>query len=418
MIGKVSIEKRFLIYLNMQAKKKILYISNVDLSGKFIPGVVEKIRGQRAAFQRNDFIVDLLYPTNDGAVYIEYANGTKKKYNGARPFYTEKGLFHKLILHLRLAWFGSINFAHCIDDVQKEKYEGIYLRFYLPGRDLIKFISKVKSVNKELLLLLEYPTLNVKEILKTDLARRVSYIINSGRIRRLHKLSDYIITLTKDRELFGRPALFMPNGLDLSNIAVLPPPDFKDSLVLLGVASDCAHYHGYDKIIKGIYQYKKSGAGVKVSFRIISSLLGHNIVYLRNLVDELNLKNEVEFLDAMPRQELAAQYREVHLGVGTLALHRVGMMDNFSLKHREYAAFGLPFVMSKGDDVFENSPYVMTVERDEEPLNITKLVEFYLNIRKSDSGYPASFRKSMEKTITWDAQLTEVFRVFRNGKMT
>lgn len=399
----------------MDSQKKILYISNVDLSGRFIPGVVEKIKGQAAAFRRNGFVMDLLYPTNEGVLVIEKADGSILTFKGANPFYTNKGLIHKLFLHLRLAWMGNINFKYCEETVIASAYDGFYLRFYLPGHGLIRFLKKIKSKKKKTRLLLEYPTLNVKQIIKNDLARRVSYFFNEGRIRKLNRFADYIVTLTKDKELFGRPAVFMPNGLDLTSINVLKKPDLVNTVVLLGVASDCAHYHGYDKIIKGLYAYKKSGLMPAVHFRIVSSLLGHNIEYLRNLTLEYGLENEVVFLDSMDRKELAKQYQEVHIGVGTLALHRVGLMDNYSLKHREYAAFGLPFIMSKGDDVFEQSPFVMTVERDEEPINIQALVEFYKGIYEMKSEYTSAFRASMANRITWDAQLKDVFKIFRDG---
>lgn len=399
----------------MNTHKKILYISNVDLSGRFIPGVIEKIKGQAAAFRRNGFSIDVLYPTNSGILVIEKEDGSKLTFKGANPFYTNKGLLHKLILHLRLAWIGNINFKYCEKTILDESYDGIYLRFYLPGSGLIRFLKEVKSHRNKPILLLEYPTLNVKQIIKNDFTRRISYFINEGRVKKLNQLSDYIVTLTKDRELFGRPALFMPNGLDLTKINVLKKPEFSNTVVLLGVASDCAHYHGYDKVIKGMYEYKKADLLPRVRFRIISSLLGHNIEFLRNMIKEFGLENDVEFLDSMGRNELEKQYQDVHVGVGTLALHRVGLMDNYSLKHREYAAFGLPFVMSMGDDVFEQSPFVMTVGRDEEPIDIAAVVKFYTNIRNNESEYTSAFRASMEKLITWDAQLTEIFTVLRNA---
>lgn len=398
--------------------KTVLYISNVDLNGRFIPGVIEKIRGQAAAFRRNGFSMDILYPTNEGVLVLEKEDGSKLAFKGANPFYTNKGLLHKLILHLRLAWVGNINFKYCEQTILEAGYDGIYIRFYLPGTGLIRFLKKVKSQKVKPLLLLEYPTLNVKQIIRNDLARRVNYFINEKRVRKLNQLADYIVTLTKDRQLFGRPALFMPNGLDLSRINVLDTPDLTNTVILLGVASDCAHYHGYDKVIRGMHAYKKAGLLPAVRFRIISSLLGHNIAFLRSLIAEYGLENDVDFLDAMDRPELEKQYEKVHIGVGTLALHRVGLMDNYSLKHREYAAFGLPFVMSKGDDVFEQSPFVMTVERDEEPINIAALVEFYSNLRNKEPYYPTAFRSSMESTITWDAQLQDVFNVFNKGTVS
>lgn len=395
---------------------KLLYIANVDLTATFIPGVVEKIRGQAAAFRRAGFSIDVLYPTNSGKLYIEKDDGSRVEYKGARPFYSGRGFFSKLFMHLRLGLYGSINFNYCERDILNAGYNGIYLRFFLPGTGLVRFLRNLKRERNEILLLLEYPTLNVKQTLSTDPAGRIKYKLNAGKISVLNNLADRIITLTKDKYLFGRPAVFMANGLELSGIEVLPVPPYKDTITLLGVASDCAHYHGYDKIIKGLKIYQETGKKPVVRFRIISSLIGHNITALRKLVEECHVQDLVEFVPPMSRKELAIAYRDAHIGIGTLALHRVGLMDNYSLKHREYAAFGLPFIMSMGDDVFENSPFVLTIDRDEEPVDIDAVVAFYSRLRNSSGSYTQQFRDSVQQTITWDAQLKGVFSVFREGK--
>ena len=86
-------------------------------------------------------------------------------------------------------------------------------------------------------------------------------------------------------------------------------------------------------------------------------------------------------------------------------------MDNYSLKHREYAAFGLPFIMSLGDDAFEDSPFVFTVERDEAPVDIKRLLDFYQGIVRKDHNYPEKFRSSMQQKLSWDTQMQQVFSV-------
>lgn len=398
------------------AGKKILYISNVDLSGKFIPGVVEKIRGQAAAFRRAGFVLDLLYPTNDGVIYIETDQGQKKRYKGARPFYAKSGLLRKMLLHLRLAWYGSISFKDCENEILSEEYDGIYLRFYIPGSDLINFLERVRRHNKNILVLLEYPTLNIKQVLKGDWVRKFSYYINASRIEKLNKLADYIVTLTKDKTLFGKPAIFMANGFESGKISVLQPQTSADPFIILGVASDCAHYHGYDKVISGMTAYYRSNPARKVYFRIVSSLLGYNISALRKLVDENNLTPYVQFCGTMDRIGLEKQYQQAHVGMGTLALHRVGLLDNYSLKHREYAAFGLPFIMSKGDDVFEDSSFVLTVERDEQPLDISGILSFFDKLMSDYPDYPRAFRQFADERISWDTQLKNVFNVINTYK--
>lgn len=395
-------------------QKKVLYISNVDLHGTLIPGVIEKIKGQKAAFIRNGFDTAVLYPESGTRIVIENGNGQKKMYRGARPMNIQHGLLRKIKQHLQLAWFGSMNLDECLQDIVQTRYDAIYLRFYMPGTDLIRFLRKLRKQSPDSAILLEYPTLNIGPLMKTDKARWVSYLINKQRIKKMNSLADYIITLTKDKTLFGKPTLFMPNGFDFSSMLPDQPKNFNDKLILLGVASDCANYHGYDKVILGLKTYLDTKPVIPVEFRIVSSLAGYNIAALKKLAEEAGVQENVIFCGLKSKAELAEEYKQAHIGIGTLALHRIGLMDNYSLKHREYAASGLPFIMSLGDDAFEDSPFVFTVGRDESPIDITGLVKFYSGLQEKYPDYPTAFRLSMETKLSWDAQMQAVFSVIRN----
>lgn len=397
-------------------KKKVLYISNINLKGPFLLGVVEKIKGQVAAFADAGFSIDTLSVEDKDTIVFSREDGSREQYKGYLNEMNFTGILSKIIRRLQVIWYGNINLDDCEKRIVEEQYDAVYLRFFLPGADLIRGLKRLRKKCPHTLILLEYPTLNVKEAFDKDVVRKISYACNAARIKKLNRLSDYIITLTKDKELFGRPAVFMANGIDLSGIKPVPVPAFTNTVVLLGVASDCAFYHGFDKVIRGLSAYHKKGSPIHVLFRIVSNPLSTNVTRLKALAKELNAEEEVSFELPMTRQQLAAEYGKVHLGMGTLALHRIGLNDNYSLKHREYAAFGLPFIMSKGDEHFENSPYVLVEERNEEPLDIQQIVDFYLRLRQSHPDYTSDFRRSMEQVINWQAQMKEVFTVINKGK--
>lgn len=397
-------------------KKKVIYISNVNLEGRFLLGVVEKIKGQLLAFKNSGFEIDVLYPRGDGTLIIESNDGQKKNYEGCRENFSNNSLLSKILRHIKVTFFGSINFKYCQEDILNAKYNAVYLRFFLPGSDLISFLNNLKVASKETVVMLEYPTLNVRTLHQADLPRRISFFFNRKKIDRLNSLTDYIITLTRHSELFEKPAIFMPNGIELGEIEPVPVPAFNNQLVILGVASDINFYHGFDKVIKGLSLYAKNYSQVKVLFRLISNPLSNNLAELRKLAKESGVEEFVCFESPKTRKELAEVYKQVHLGMGTLALHRVGLTDNYSLKHREYAAFGLPFIMSKGDFHFEHSPFVLVEERNEEPLDIQRIVTFYTSLRNRYPDYPQEFRKSVEHLITWEAQMKEVFDVINNAQ--
>lgn len=393
-----------------QVNKKVLYITNVNMDGKFLPGVISKIRGQLKAMTDNHFETVILYTGNNNKLVYKKSDQTVNFFDGARQVNPESGFVSKLINHLRVAWFGSINFQNCYQHIIKEKFDAIYLRFYLPGSDLIKFLNRLKRDSPSTKVLLEYPTLNVlTEMKKRGIISRVTYYLNRNKIRKLNSGVDYIVTLTKDETLFGKPAIHMPNGIELEGITPVPVPPFSNRLVLMGVTSDCAFYHGFDKVIKGIAEYKKQDCPLEVFFRIVSNPLSRHVDSLKNLCRELAVEEWISFELPKTREQLTEEYKKIHIGVGTLALHRIHLMDNYSLKHREYAAFGIPFIMSKGDDHFENSPFVMSVERNDGPLDIQQVIDFYQAIRKNYPGYPHEFRKAVEEKIIWGAQMKNIF---------
>lgn len=395
---------------------KTIYISNVDLDGEFLPGVVHKILGQREAFKKSGIDVDLLYPNGKNEIVIYQSSGNKLFFRGGRKIDIGASKAKKLIQHCRLAFYGSINFSDCFSTIREKKYDAIYLRFFLPGSDLVKFIKLVKESNPNVIIFLEYPTLAVRELFKKDPVRLIAYTINQKKIKKLNHYSDYIVTLTKDKELFRKPTIHMPNGIDLRSIEPISQPNFINEFQILGIASDVIISHGFDKVIKGISEYVKKNNSVNVKFRLISNPYNTILDELKRLTKELAIEENVSFELPMQRKDLTKIYSEVHFCVGSLAPHRIGLMDNYSLKHREYAAFGLPFVMSKGDDHFEDSPFVMTVERDENPLDIQAVLDFYTSLRSHYPDYPQAFRKSIENTITWEAQMKDVFAAINRGK--
>ena len=56
------------------------------------------------------------------------------------------------------------------------------------------------------------------------------------------------------------------------------------------------------------------------------------------------------------------------MGIGSLARHRSGIDKIKTLKNREYAARGIPFVYSETDDDFEHQPYILKAAPDDSPL--------------------------------------------------
>ena len=92
-------------------------------------------------------------------------------------------------------------------------------------------------------------------------------------------------------------------------------------------------------------------------------------------------------------------------GIGSLGRHRVGIDKIKTLKNREYAARGIPFVYSETDTDFDQKAYVLKVPADETPIDINHIIQFY----KGLSMTPIEIRESI-RDLSWKNQMGFVLK--------
>ena len=92
-------------------------------------------------------------------------------------------------------------------------------------------------------------------------------------------------------------------------------------------------------------------------------------------------------------------------GIGSLGRHRVGIDKIKTLKNREYAARGIPFIYSETDSDFDSKPYVLKAPADESPINIQDIIDFY----KKNIMSPIDIRNSIAK-LSWKHQMEQVIK--------
>lgn len=92
------------------------------------------------------------------------------------------------------------------------------------------------------------------------------------------------------------------------------------------------------------------------------------------------------------------------MGVASLARHRNGIESLKSLKNREYAARGIPFVYSERDSDFDAMPYVLKVPADNSPLDIAALAGWL----DAADRTPEHIRRTIEGSLSWERQMQKV----------
>jgi hypothetical protein len=102
-------------------------------------------------------------------------------------------------------------------------------------------------------------------------------------------------------------------------------------------------------------------------------------------------------------KKLDCLFEKCDFGIGSLGRHRVGIDKIKTLKNREYAARGIPFIYSETDSDFDTRPYVLKAPADETPIDINNIVSFYHSI----SFLPKDIRGSI-MSLSWENQMKNV----------
>ncbi len=218
------------------------------------------------------------------------------------------------------------------------------------------------------------------------------------------KYLDKIITFSNYQTIFGIPTLQLSNGIDFNEIPIKQKiNDTSKQIHLIGVA-EIHYWHGYDRLLKGLANYYATSPSYKVYFHIVGEFTAQRERdECLPVIEEKHLQPYIIFHGQQHGQNLDNIFEQCDLGIGSLGRHRSGITNIKTLKNREYAARGIPFIYSEIDEDFEDMPYIMKIPADESPVNIQQVINFYNNTNLM----PAKIRESI-KHLSWKEQMKKV----------
>ena len=220
----------------------------------------------------------------------------------------------------------------------------------------------------------------------------------------LAKSLDAIVTFSDYKQIFGQKTIRISNGIDFNSIKIKTTNKKTEStLELIGVA-EIHPWHGFDRVIKGLANYYSQSQSFIVRFNVIGYFFfDEDEKLFRKMIADYHLESYVILYGKKHGEELDSLFDKCDFGIGSLGRHRVGINKIKTLKNREYAARGIPFIYSEIDTDFENKPYVMKASADETPIDIQKVVEFYRNFNMS----AMEIRNSIQD-LSWTSQMKHV----------
>lgn len=303
--------------------------------------------------------------------------------------------------------YGSI-YKYCIE----QNVDLVYARSYMNATPpLTRFFRKLRKAGVKSVM--EIPTYPYDQEYKGyDWNQQVRLCIDKLCRHALARQFDRIITFSDEERIFGTETIRISNGIDLDEIPLHKTGQDCSREVHIVAVAEVHTWHGFDRFIYGLGEYYQKYGG-KPQRDVVFHIVGQVWPSLMNgtaqapgfapYINKYGIADKVVFHGKLFGRELDAVFDKCVFAVGSLARHRSGITVIKTLKNREYACRGIPFVYSEYDADFEKQPYIMKVPADETPVNIEDILHF---IDGFDMA-PIEIRKTVEH-LSWRLQMKEV----------
>ena len=314
----------------------------------FTVGIEKKIKKQISVFEQNGYSIEVVNPE--------------------RPVHTIDKILRRLPIHYEKY------------DIEKTLVEDSYFMYIrkplLIDYRMIDYLSEVKKINPTIKILMEIPTFPYDNEIKDK--KDIPFLLKDRIARnQLYKYVDVIITYSKDSEIFGIPAINLSNGIDYFELNKYTFEKNNDSKIHVIACACFNFYHGYDRAIKGLFEYVKDNDDSGVVLDIVGD--GSALTEYKTLAHDMSLENYVVFHGQLTGEDLARVYNTASIGLDSMGRHRAGVYYNSSLKGKEYCAYGL-FIVSGVETELDNNnkfPFYYRIPADESPMDWSSVISFY-----------------------------------------
>lgn len=297
-----------------------------------------------------------------------------------------------------------ISFADITRFVRREGIDFVYIRHdHNASPVLVRWLRQLRRAGVRIAL--EIPTYPYDaEFARSPLVRKLKLRIDRLFRRRMARYVDRIVTFSDDERIFGRPTIRISNGIDFDAVPLKTSVHDTTREVHLLAVANVHFWHGLDRAIEGLRAYYALPRERIVRLRIAGDGVESLLDEYRRMIAAYGLADYAGVIGPRSGAELDDQFAWCDMGVASLARHRNGIAKMKTLKNREYAARGIPFVYSEQDDDFDAMPYVMKAPADETPLDIEALLRFYDAMPLA----PAAIRATIQGTLSWERQMQKV----------
>jgi glycosyltransferase involved in cell wall biosynthesis len=366
-----------------------------------LKGVFKKVLAQSLTFNDHfDNVFIYLAKKSESVLYILKDNAPQLiksfKYNTI-PIYEGSNKIKRFF-----RYFPYNSFLNLLDNViMNYNIDVLYYRLSLPTRKLMNIMK-----NKKLVKVVEIPTYPYEKEYKVS-NRKFEYLffVKNG-YKKIFDLADIVVAVSGEKNPnVDEKFILINNGIQLDDVKIKKEKK-KNYLNLLSIAH-MGFWHGYDRIIKGLYEYYKTNPEKEIYYHCVGE--GSDLENLKTLVRKLSLEKYVIFHGTKTGEDLDKVIDECDIALGSLGFHRTGLTGGSPLKAREYCARGIPFVIAYEDwDFPETFPFVYRIPKDDTPVDVSQVIKWYENLIKEHPNYSMDMRRYAEENLSWDAKMKPV----------
>lgn len=301
-------------------------------------------------------------------------------------------------------------FNRALEIAKKEKCN-VYVRYPYTDPFFLNLCRKLKSIGCKVII--EIPTYPYRNNHGHTLFSYIRLWADTFFSSFLRRYVDRIVTYSDDKEIFHIKTINTINGIDYGKTDLVQLHGDNNELNLISVAHlySC---HGYDRVIKGLANYCNSMPNRVVNFHIV----GEGEVYedLKHLVTSLRLEKFVFFHGYLSGQDLDKIYNLADVAVNSLAIHRIGLITESTLKAKEYCAKGLPIITAFELDSLsaeDNMRYTYRVPLNDNPIDINSVIRFYDGLRQVPN-YNSIIRNHSQMICDMPRTLSPIIAYYKN----
>ena len=206
--------------------------------------------------------------------------------------------------------------------IKDNSFTHLYVRYdHNANPFTINFFRKIKhhGVNT----ILEIPTYPYDQEYKDlGLMFKFNLLVDQCFRNQLMKSIDKIATFSNHDTIFGRPTVCISNGIDFDAVPLIKSVSLKEKTLNLIAVATIHPWHGYDRIIKGLAEYKSKNESQHIVLHIVGEGLPEIMAYYNHLVQENQLLENVIFHGPLFVDDLNTIFNNSQIGIGSLARNR------------------------------------------------------------------------------------------------